>query len=110
MNFSTHSHVSFVYNIYLVASVVVCACFVCYCMYFMFIFFIINTGLIGNKRAKIIQTYTRSYGNSNSYYTSHVLNNNKKKLLCYRTKAGKLYQKLISSSKDMNILNAKTIC
>ena len=30
MNFSTTSHVSFVYNIYLVASVVVCVCFVCY--------------------------------------------------------------------------------
>ena len=30
MNFITASHVSFVYNIYLVASVVVCVCFVCY--------------------------------------------------------------------------------
>ena len=30
MNFSTASHVSFVYNIYLVASVVVCVCVVCY--------------------------------------------------------------------------------
>ena len=37
MNFSTASHVSFVYNIYLVASVVVCVCFVCYynhCYYY----------------------------------------------------------------------------
>ena len=30
MNFSTASNVSFVYNIYLVASVIVCVCFVCY--------------------------------------------------------------------------------
>ena len=33
MNFSTHSHVSFVYNIYLVASVVVCVCVLCVIVY-----------------------------------------------------------------------------
>ena len=41
MNFSTASHVSFVCNIYLVASTVVCVCFVCYynlCFVSMYVF------------------------------------------------------------------------
>ena len=33
----------------------------------------------GNKRAKVSQKYIPSYGHSNAYYVSHVLNNKKKK-------------------------------
>ena len=46
MNFSTASHVSFVHNIYLVASVVVCVCFVCYynlCFVHVILIFFLDT-------------------------------------------------------------------